>query len=158
MKETKTPQKVRFYLENCLYYSYKKIKHPDFDKELVAESFKYVHEKGCAQCLEASIAAAVFLVDQYPPLIMHIHFKNETESHACYVYKNKKTNKWGCLGIWKENSRGAIFKNLDEVCKFIMSKRQDKELDFYTIHDFSGWNIIDTCLIPPIENTKIISP
>lgn len=139
IKEIKTPRDAKFYLEHCLLWRLRKG---------TVRSFRFIHKSGRARCLGYSIAAAALMSGTYPPLLLHIFFKDEIETHVCYVYKNKKTGKWGCLGIPGENSQGAIFKDLFAVCRFIEKNQRRMfpgiKCEGYTLHDFSGRNIIDS--------------
>lgn len=135
IKEIKTPEQTTDYLEKYL-----KCKDTQ-----TWRSFKYIHQRRDALCAEYAFAVAALLSDNgYPSLILHVYFEvkpgEEQSTHACFVYKNE--NKWGTLGIEGENSPGAIFANLEEVCQYI-EKNHDRKIVAYILHNLEGYNFID---------------
>ncbi len=142
----KTPEQAAHYLETCLCYA----------NTNTRRSFKYIHqrikekEKAKALCAEYAFSPAAQLRDNgYPSLILYLLFEKQPDkdqkAHACFVYQNKK-GKWGTLGVLGQNSLGAIFENLKEIC-YWMEKYYSEKIVTYTLHDFSDINLIDS----PIE-------
>lgn len=134
IEKVKTPSEAAYYLKSHLYY-----KSPPNG----TYSFEYIHRLGYGDCSDYSVAAAALLSDDgYPPLILGLFF-NEYILHACYVYQDEKTKKWGILGLEEDNTE-AIFENLEEICSFMEKKHKDfGKCLLYILYDISKYNFID---------------
>lgn len=134
IKLIKTPEQTAHYLKTRLHF---------VDTDTYC-SFKYIHERGYGLCAEYAFAAAALLSDDgYPELILHMYFLGTNDTHACYIYQDKKTRKWGTLGVDDESSPGAIFSSLVSACRFI-NKQHLEPIVAYKVHYLGNYNIIDS--------------
>lgn len=135
IKLIKTPEQAAHYLKTYLR----------FVDTNTWRSFKYIHQRRTAICAEYAFAAAALLSDNgYPELILHMYFLGTSDTHACYIYQDRKTRKWGTLGVYGESSSGAIFNNLEEACHFIKNSGHPEPIRAYKVHYLGNFNIIDS--------------
>lgn len=133
IEKIKTPAEAAHYLEEQLSYL----------KIYSYRSFKYIHERGSGLCADYALAAAALLSDNdYPSLMLVVEVKGLSISHALYIYQDKQTKKWGTLGIMGDNSPGAIFNNLEELCVYV-GMCHAVIITSYQIYDLSDINFID---------------
>lgn len=134
IKEIKTPEQANHYLRKQLHYA----------DTGTYSSFKRIHERGYGLCAEYAIAAAALLSDNdYPPLILVIYLRNASFNHAVYIFQDKKTGRWGCLGTGKKDTLDwGICDNIAEIV-YYLDGCFSKKITAYRIFDLSNIKFVN---------------
>lgn len=110
-----TAEKVKTW-EDCENYL---MAHLRFSKDDFSEVPEYIHEIGRAQCFGAAKTAKKLLEDNLDTYdcFSAIFYKNDEEKHCVAIVKDKKTKKYGSLGINAADCIRPEYKSLDTLIR-----------------------------------------